>query len=78
MDRTNPLRPPIAKPRHDGWTRDRQVAFIIALHRTRNVSRAAAAAEMSRESAYRFRARPSGAEFAAAWDRALRFVPAHG
>ena len=78
MDRTNPFRPAIVRPRHDGWTRDRQVAFIIALHRTRNVSRAAAAAGMSRESAYRFRARPSGAEFASAWDRALRFVPARG
>ena len=64
--------PPITRPRHDGWTRDKQVTFIVALRRTRNVTRAAAAAGMSRESAYRLRARPSAAGFAAAWDLALR------
>jgi len=79
MDRTI-SRPPIARPRRDGWTFDRQAAFIIALHRTRNVSAAAAAAGMSRESAYRLRARASAAAapFANAWDRALRFAPANG
>jgi hypothetical protein len=72
MDQQSSRHPPIARPRHDGWTRDRQAIFIIALRRMRNVTRAAAAAGMSRESAYRLRARPSAAGFAAAWDRALR------
>lgn len=77
MDQQPPRHPPIARPRHDGWTHDKQAAFIVALRRTRNVSRAAEAAGMSREGAYRLRARSSAAGFAAAWDRALRF-PAAG
>ena len=56
--------------RRDGWTAERQLAFLRALARTRSVSRAAAAAGMSRESAYRLRTRPAGALFAA-WDRTL-------
>ena len=72
MDQQASRHTPIARPRHDGWTQDKQVTFIIALRRTHNVSRAAVAAGMSRESAYRFRARRSGAEFAAAWDHALQ------
>jgi len=75
MDQHASRFPPIARPRHDGWTHDRQAAFITALRRTRNVTRAAAAAGMSRESAYRLRARPSAAGFAAAWDLALRGAP---
>ena len=58
--------------RRDGWTPERQLRFLAALARTRSVTRAAAAAGMSRESAYRLRARRDGALFAAAWDRALR------
>lgn len=58
--------------RHDGWTPRRQLAFLDTLARTRSVTRAAAAAGMSRESAYRLRRRPSAALFAAAWDRALK------
>jgi len=75
MDRPDQRHPPIARPRHDGWTREKQATFILTLRRTRNVTRAAAAAEMSRESAYRLRARPSAAGFAAAWDHALRRTP---
>ena len=71
MDQQSSRHPPIARPRHDGWTREKQATFIVALRRTRNVTRAAAAAGMSRESAYRLRARPSAAGFAAAWDLAL-------
>lgn len=76
MDQQASRHTPIARPRHDGWTQDKQVTFIMALHRTGNVSRAAAAAGMSRESAYRLRARPTANEFAAAWDRALSCAPA--
>ena len=57
--------------RRDGWTVERQLAFLDALARTRSISEAAAAAGMSRESAYRLRARRDGALFAAIWDRAV-------
>ena len=58
--------------RRDGWTPARQLRFLDALARTRSVTRAARAAGMSRESAYRLRARDPGGLFAAAWDRALQ------
>lgn len=57
--------------RRDGWTAERQLRFLDALGRTRSVTRAARAAEMSRESAYRLRNRAGNALFAAAWDKAL-------
>jgi len=60
------------KIRRDGWTPGRQLAFLAALARTRSVTRAAAFASMSRESAYRLRERPQGALFAALWDQALQ------
>jgi hypothetical protein len=56
--------------RRDGWTAERQLRFLDALTRTRSVTRAAAFAGMSRESAYRFRNR-SDSLFALLWDRAL-------
>jgi len=62
---------PSRRIRRDGWTTDRQVKFIIALNKTRSVTRAAAAAGMSRESAYRLRDRPGHADFARAWDAAV-------
>jgi len=67
------------KIRRDGWTAERQLRFLDALARTRSVTRAAAFADMSRESAYRLRSRRDGALFAAAWDRALldKAVPAN-
>jgi hypothetical protein len=57
--------------RRDGWTPARQLRFLDTLARTRSVTRAAAAAGMSRESAYRLRARDPNGLFAAAWDRVL-------
>lgn len=60
------------RTRRDGWTAERQLRFLDALAGTRSVSRAAAAAGMSRESAYRLRDRRDGALFAALWDRILR------
>jgi hypothetical protein len=62
--------------RRDGWTAERQLRFLDALARTRSISKAAAAAGMSRESAYRLRERREGALFAALWDEALAFRPA--
>ena len=60
------------KVRRDGWTPEHQLRFLDALGRTRSVTKAARAAGMSRESAYRLRKRPEAVLFAAAWDKALR------
>jgi hypothetical protein len=61
----------LPKPRFDGWTPSRQLAFLETLARTRSVSAAAKAVGMSREGAYRLRSRPDAGLFAAAWDRAM-------
>ena len=58
--------------RRDGWTPQRQLAFLDTLAHTRCIAKAARAAGMSRESAYRLRARDPHGLFAAAWDRALK------
>ena len=57
--------------RHDGWTPERQRAFIDALADTGNVTRAAAMVNMSSEGAYYLRRQPEAASFAAAWSAAL-------
>nr|WP_294170574.1 hypothetical protein [uncultured Sphingomonas sp.] len=59
------------RTRRDGWTPERQAIFLATLRITRSVSRAAAAAGISRKSAYAFRNRSGGRLFAAGWDRAL-------
>jgi hypothetical protein len=59
------------KPRRDGWTPARQLAFILRLALLGGVASAARAVGMSRESAYRLRDHPGGASFASAWDKAL-------
>jgi hypothetical protein len=58
------------RPRSDGWTPQRQLAFILRLALIGGVAAAAKAVGMSRESAYRLRQHPGGASFAAAWDKA--------
>lgn len=69
--------PPIAfeparlRPRHDGWTAERQIAFIEALAATRCVDEACRRVGMSDTAAYELRNRPCGAGFRAAWDVAL-------
>jgi hypothetical protein len=60
-----------SRARRDGWTPERQLAFLAALARTRSVTKAAASVGMSRESAYRLRARDEGGLFALAWERAF-------
>ncbi|MBJ6121639.1 hypothetical protein [Sphingomonas mollis] len=62
---------PRRKPRHDGWTPARQVAFIEALADTGSVTRAAAQVNMSSESAYYLRRQPGAEGFARAWEAAL-------
>jgi hypothetical protein len=81
--------PPPRKPRHirvpaflpvplraraDGWTPLRQAQFLVALARTRSVRKAASAAGMARETAYRLRAKPGAEGFAAVWDAVLGFA----
>ena len=62
---------PPAAPSHrrDGWTVGRQAAFLRALGLTRSVTKAARAVGMSRESAYRLRARDPHGLFAAIWSQ---------
>ena len=51
-------------PRVDGWTYERQAAFLMTLSETGLVSQACAFAEMSVASAYALRREPRGAAFA--------------
>ena len=61
------------KFRHDGWTPERQRAFIGALADTGSVSRAAAMVNMAQTNCYTLR-RSAGAEsFRRAWEAALDF-----
>ena len=60
-----------ATQRHDGWTADKQIAFVEALAETACVAEACRRVGMSESSAYRLRRRPCGAPFRRAWDAAL-------
>ena len=64
---------PRRRHRHDGWTPERQRAFIEALADTGSVSRAAHMVNMSPESAYQLRRQPGAEGFRRAWDAALDF-----
>jgi hypothetical protein len=57
-------------PRADGWTAEKQRAFIEALADSGSVPAAARAVGMGVEGAYRLRRRADAADFAAAWDAA--------
>ena len=61
----------VPTPRYDGWTADRQAAFLTALAACGSVRDACKAVGMSNVSAYRLRARPSAIAFRRAWDAAL-------
>lgn len=62
---------PSASTRHDGWTPDRQRAFIAALSDHGGVAAAARAVGMTPQSANRLRKRAGAESFAHAWDCAL-------
>ena len=66
--RIPPFVPVPTRTRCDGWTPARQAQFIGALAETGSVAAAAARVGMSRESAWRLRARDLAESFAAAWD----------
>jgi hypothetical protein len=57
-------------PRVDGWTPERQAAFLMALAQTGLVSCACEMAEMSASSAYALRREPRGAAFHLGWQAA--------
>lgn len=61
------------KYRHDGWTPERQRAFIAALADTGSVSRAAAMVNMSPVGAYYLRRQRGAESFRRAWEAALDF-----
>lgn len=69
-----PFDPVPVKPRHDGWTPERQRGFIEALAATACVADAARCVGMSETSAYNLYARPDASAFRAAWDAALQFA----
>jgi hypothetical protein len=62
---------PARRPRHDGWTVERQEAFLKALAGCGCVTHAARAVGMSRQSAHDLYNRPSAAAFRRAFDAAL-------
>jgi hypothetical protein len=62
---------PRGASRYDGWTPDRQRAFIRALAETGCVTRACAWVGMSSAGAYQLRKAEGAGAFAAAWDEAL-------
>lgn len=59
------------KYRYDGWTPERQRAFIEALADTGSVKHAVLRVGMSPTYVYALRRAPGGEGFAAAWDAAL-------
>lgn len=61
------------KYRHDGWTPERQKAFIGALADTGSVSRAAAMVNMAQTNCYTLRRAPGAEGFRRAWEAALDF-----
>jgi hypothetical protein len=67
-----PFEPAVpANHRRDGWTAEKQIAFVEALAETACVADACRRVGMSESSAYRLRHRPCGAPFRRAWDAAL-------
>ena len=69
-----PFTPVPVRHRHDGWTVDKQYAFIEALAETGIVEEACRRVGMSRTSADNLRRRPSGAPFRRAWQAAADYA----
>ncbi|HEX2764683.1 MAG TPA: hypothetical protein VHM92_12685 [Allosphingosinicella sp.] len=63
--------------RHDGWTPERQKAFIEGLADTGCVSRAARMVNMAQANCYTLRRAPGAESFRRAWDAALDFGVKH-
>lgn len=67
------FKPVPRKFRHDGWTPERQKAFIECLADTGSVTRAAGMVNIAQRNAYALRRAPGAEEFRRAWDVALDF-----
>lgn len=65
-----PFDPVPLRSRRDGWTPERQRAFIALIAKGLRPGRAAARLGMRRQGAYALRARAGAGSFAAAWDAA--------
>jgi hypothetical protein len=63
---------PLSRARQDGWTEERQRAFIEALSTYGIVTAAAQQVGMSASTAYRLREREGAESFAAAWETAVK------
>ena len=63
--------PAAIRARRDGWTPERQRAFIAALALRPSVTAAATSVGLSARSAYKLRGKAGAEGFAAAWDRAI-------
>jgi hypothetical protein len=68
-----PFTPVPVRARHDGWTVEKQIAFIEALAETGIVEEACRRVGMSRTSADNLRRRPCGVYFRRAWEAALDY-----
>ena len=68
-----PFEPVPVRPRRDGWTVEKQIAFIEALAETGIVEEACRRVGMSRTSADNLRRRPCGVHFRRAWEAALDY-----
>jgi hypothetical protein len=66
------------RARRDGWTAERQHAFIAALAETRCVAEACRSVGVSTQSAYALYRRPGAESFRAAFDSARSGTPAAG
>jgi hypothetical protein len=66
-----PFDPVPVKPRHDGWTPERQRGFIDRLVVTGSVARSARAVGMTPQSADKLRKHEGAESFRRAWDEAL-------
>jgi hypothetical protein len=75
-EQNKPLIPFVPVPlraRHDGWTVEKQYAFIEALAETGIVEEACRRVGMSRTSADNLRRRPAGVHFRRAWEAAIDY-----
>ncbi|MFL6762017.1 MAG: hypothetical protein ACJ8FB_05605 [Sphingomicrobium sp.] len=59
------------RPRHDGWTAEKQIRFIETLAHSKCVDEACRSVGMSDTSAYALRGKPCGAAFRRAWFAAM-------
>src|SRR3954451_8048479 len=66
-----PFDPVPGRTRRDGWTPQRQRAFIAALDGGLGAGAAARSVGMSKQTAYALRRRPGAESFAAAWGEAV-------